>query len=82
MFYFSTVFIHPKFTHNFSCYVHFCISVPNDAQYLFMGPNKVGFFLVKVLSSICLLIDLHNSVPALTFTTTFLHSKHRKKTQM
>lgn len=31
------------------------------------------FFLVNVLSLICLLIHLHKSVPALTFTTAFLH---------
>lgn len=43
---------------------------------------KLFFFLVKVFLLICLLIDLHNSVSAVTFTTAFLNSKHRKKTQM
>lgn len=70
MFYLTAVFIHPKLTHNFSCFIHFCVYVPNNAWYLFMGPGNVvffgflGFFLVKVLSLIfyplvCTILFLH-----------------------
>lgn len=52
-----------------------------------MRPGKVlGVFVFvfscKVTLINFLLVDLHNSVPALTFTAAFLHSKHRKKIQM
>lgn len=40
------------------------------------------FFLMKVLWLIFFFIKLHDSVPALTFTTAVLKPKHNKKTQM
>jgi len=44
--------------------------------------RRLFFFSVKVLSLICLFIELLDSIPVLTFTTDFLHSKHNKQTQM